>query len=629
MSTEKLLPDTSADRVCAFAEDVLAGRIIAGPHVRNACSRHLRDREHGHERGLFWDQDAADRAIGFFEDVLCLNGGDYEGMPFFLAPWQAFVVGSLFGWMLEDSNGAMARRPPPELAIDIDARSRFRRFRQAYIETGKGSGKSPLVAGIGLYGLVADGEQRAEIYAAATKRDQAMILFRDAVSMVDMSKHLRTRLQQSGRDEKVWNLYYPNTRSFFRPISADEGQSGPRPHIGLLDELHEHKSATTVNMMKAGLKNRRQALVVMITNSGSDKKTVCGQYHDLGVRICAGQEEDDSFFAFICSLDEGDDPFESESCWPKANPSLDFIAEGQTDGIPGRKYLREQVKSARGLPAQESVTRRLNFCEWTQADAPWVSWAVWKQAEERVPMRMLRNRRCVAGLDLASTTDLTAFVLLFWPTAEDPHWRLLPYFWIPDDDLKGREDRDKVPYQLWIKEGHLETTPGRAISKLHVLRRLMTICAYFDVERIAYDRWRIEDLLQLMSEYDITLPEMIGFGQGYKDMGPAVDEFERRLLGLPPEAEVAEGDVIDLDPADYQVIESESVETMRHDGNPVLTWNAGNAVVVADPANNRKADKAKATGRIDGIVAAIMATGISGKAAGSSGKSVYDEGVGI
>ncbi|MBT9263572.1 phage terminase small subunit P27 family [Pseudomonas sp. MG-9] len=604
MTQEQPLNDTSAnDRVTGYANAVLAGEIVAGPDVRNACKRHLRDLKNGPDRGLVFDLASANRAIGFFEEVLCLNGGDYEGMPFLLAPWQAFVMGSLFGWMTVDG---------------------FRRFRLGYIETGKGSGKSPLMAGIGLYGLASDGERRAEIYAAATKRDQAMVLFRDAVSMVDMSPSLYSRVVQSGRDEKVWNLYYPNTRSFFRPISADEGQSGPRPHIGLLDEVHEHKTAATVNMMRAGTKNRRKAMVVMITNSGSDKKTVCGQYHDLGVRICADIETDDSFFAFICSLDEGDDPLTDEACWPKVNPSLDYIAEGQTDGIPGRKYLREQVQSARGLPAQESVVRRLNFCEWTQADAPWISWAVWKQAEERVPMRILRNRRCVAGLDLASTTDLTAFVLLFWPVPHDPHWRLLPYFWIPDEDLQGREDRDKVPYAMWVKDGHLETTPGRAISKKHVLLRLVKICAYFDVERIGYDRWRIEDLLQLMADEDITLPEMVGFGQGFKDMAPAVDEFERRLLGQSPEQEV-----IDLDPSDYEVIEPEVVETLRHDGNPVMTWNAGNAVIVSDPANNRKADKAKATGRIDGIVASIIAVGTSIKSAGPSGKSIYDEGAGI
>lgn len=605
MNNETPQPATSPDRVSAYASAVLAGEIVAGPDVRNACRRHLRDRDTAELRGLVWDQEAADRAIGFFEDVLCLNGGDYEGEPFILAPWQAFVVGSLFGWYTADG---------------------YRRFRTAYIETGKGSGKSPLVGGIGLYGLVADGEQRAEIYAAATKRDQAMILFRDAVSMVDMSPALNARLTKSGRDEKVWNLFYPNTSSFFRPIASDDGQSGPRPHIGLLDEVHEHKTATVVNMMRAGTKNRRRAMVVMITNSGSDKNSVAGQYHDLGKRVCAGLEDNDNLFAFICSLDEGDDPFTDESCWPKANPSLDWIPEGKSDGIPGRKYLREQVQEARGLPAKESVVRRLNFCEWTQADNPWIGWDVWSQAEERVPMRLLRNRPAVAGLDLSSTTDLTAFVLLFAPIPADAHWRLLPYFWIPDHQLEERERRDKVPYSVWIKERHLETTPGRAISKLHVLRRLQTICDYFEVRQIAYDRWRIEDLRELMNEYGITLPEMVGFGQGFKDMGPAVDEFERRLLGLQPEVET-----IDLDPDDYQLLTGDApeVETLRHDGNPVLTWNAGNAVTASDPAGNRKVDKAKAIGRIDGIVAAIMATGISVGGLGDGGSSIYDEGVGI
>lgn len=607
MNNETLPPSTSVDRVTAFAQAVLAGELVAGPDVRNACKRHLRDRDTAELRGLVWDQAAADKALGFFEEVLCLNGGEYEGEPFVLAPWQAFVVGSLFGWYTVDG---------------------YRRFRMAYIETGKGSGKSPLVGGIGLYGLVADDEQRAEIYAAATKRDQAMILFRDAVSMVNMSPALVRRLVQSGRDEKVWNLFYPSTNSFFRPISSDDGQSGPRPHIGLLDELHEHKSATAVNMMRAGTKNRRRAMIVMITNSGSDKNSVCGQYHELGKRICAGIEDNDSLFAFICSLDEGDDPFTDESCWAKVNPSLDFVAdpERQTEGIPGRKYLREQVAEARGLPAKEAVVRRLNFCQWTQADNPWIGWDVWSAAEERVPMRLLRNRPAVAGLDLSSTTDLTAFALLFYPTEADPHWRLLPYFWIPDHQLEERERRDKVPYSVWIKEGHLETTPGKAISKLHVLRRLQTICDYFEVHQIAYDRWRIEDLRELMNEHGITLPELTPFGQGFKDMGPAVDEFERRLLGT-----VAEPDVLDLDPRDYQLVprEAAEVETLRHDGNPVLTWNAGNAITVSDPAGNRKVDKQKAIGRIDGIVAAIMATGISGAGSVSSGTSIYEEGTGI
>ena len=583
-------------RVLKFARRVLQGRIIAGPYVRAACKRHLRDLKFGHERGLVWDQEAADRAIGYFEDVLKLNGGEYEGKPFVLAPWQAFVVGSLYGWYMDDG---------------------YRRFRVVYIETEKGSGKSPLVAGIGLYGLTADGEQRAEIYAAATKKDQAQILFRDAVAMVNQSPDLASRLVQSGRDEKVWNLFYSNTNSFFKTISADEGASGPRPHVGLIDEVHEHKNATVIDMMIAGTKNRRRAMVVMITNSGSDKNTPCGRYHDYGADVCTGKVLDDRFFGFICSLDKGDDPIKDESCWPKVNPSLRVRLPGQREGIPGYSYLRAQVQSARGMPSLQARVLRLNFCVWTQAESPWIDWEIWGSAAQQVPLRLLRNRRAVAGLDLSSTTDLTAFVLLFFPTVDDPYWRLMPYFWIPDHDLDEREKRDRVPYRQWIADRWLETTPGRAVSRLFVLRRLQAICEYFGgVEKIAYDRWRIADLLQLMADNAITLPPMEGFGQGYQSMGPAVDEFERRLLGAP-----LSGDA----PAEH----AEAVEQLRHDGNPVLTWNAGNAVVTHDPANNRKVDKAKAIGRIDGIVASVMACGVSGKGPQLGGPSVYESGVGI
>lgn len=605
MNLRQPLADTSPDcRVLKFARRVLQGRIIAGPYVRAACKRHINDLKAGHKRGLVWSQDAANRAIGFFEEVLKLNGGDYEGQPFKLAPWQAFIVGSLYGWHMDDGH---------------------RRFRVVYIETGKGSGKSPLVAGIGLYGLTADGEQRAEIYAAATKKDQAQILFRDAVAMVNQSPDLGSRLVQSGRDDKVWNLFYSNTNSFFKTISADEGSSGPRPHVGLIDEVHEHKTGTVIDMMIAGTKNRRRAMVIMITNSGSDKNTPCGRYHDYGADVCTGKAQDDRFFGFICSLDKSDEPIKDERCWPKVNPSLRFRLPGQREGIPGYSYLRAQVQSARGMPSLQAKVLRLNFCVWTQATSPWIDWEIWSEAEGKYPLQLLRDRRAVGALDLSSTTDLTAFVLLFFPTLEDPYWRLMPYFWIPDHDIEEREKRDRVPYREWIAKRWLETTSGRAVSRLSVLRRLQTICDYFGgVEKIAYDRWRIEDLLQLMADNAITLPPMEGFGQGYQSMGPAVDEFERRLLGVSA-LSTGNADDAEQEPSGFDA----DVDRLRHDGNPVLTWNAANAVVTHDPANNRKVDKAKAIGRIDGIVASVMACGISGKGRILGGPSIYDQGVKI
>lgn len=552
---KKTEPPVISDAATQYALEVVAGDRIAGPHVRGQCARHLRDIEIGHKRGLVWKVEAAEKAQGFFEDVLKLNGGDFEGKPFALLPWQRFVIGSLFGWMGPDGH---------------------RRFRNAYIETAKGSGKSPLAAGVGMLGLVADNEPRAEIYSAATKKDQAMILFRDAVAMVDQSPELSKRLQKSGTGERCWNLAYMAQGAFFRPISSDDGQSGPRPHIGLIDELHEHKTNTVVEMLRAGTKSRRQALIFMITNSGSNKLGPCWSYHEYAAKVAAGDMQDDGFFPFVCALDEEDDPFADESCWPKANPSL------QDADLPGYKYIREQVTEAKGMPSKEAIVRRLNFCQWTDAESPWISHEVWKGAEREYDIESLRGRRAVAGLDLSSTTDLTGLVFLVEPVAEGEPWKIVPYAWLPEVDLQRKADSDRVPWVQWRAEGLLDTTPGRAISKRVILQRLSGLCDFFEVMEVAYDRWRIEDLLSLASDDGITLPTMRPFGQGYKDMSPAVEQLERMLLN---------GELV-------------------HPGHKVLTYCIGNSVIEQDAAENRKLSKEKAVGRIDLAVAAVMAAGL-------------------
>lgn len=559
---------SSRDPVTRYARDVVSGKVVAGPHVRDACARHLDDLKYGAKRGLTFDLDAADRVIRYFREVLRLNGGEYEGLPYELLDWQLFCLGALFGWKVADG---------------------YRRFRMAYIETAKGSGKSPLAAGIGMYCLTADGESRAEVYAAATKKDQAMILFRDAVAMHDQSPALQHRLVKSGVGENAWNLAYHKTGSFFRPISADDGQSGPRPHVSLLDEIHEHRNGYVVEMLKAGQKSRRQPLMLMITNSGTDKRSVCWDYHEYACKIAARQLEDDSFFGYVCALDEGEDPFKSEKCWPKANPSLKY-------GLPGLKYLREQVVQARGMPAKESVVRRLNFCQWVEAATPWISSTAWFACEDKSfdPARLL-GRRCYGGLDLSSTQDLTALMLLFEPVDDDPRWRLKPFFWLPADGLHDKADRDRAPYLVWRDAGHLEAVPGKAINKLAVVRRAMDIASLYDLQSLAYDRWRIEDLKVLLDQEGFSLP-IEEFGQGYKDMSPALEQFERLLLN---------GD-------------------LAHDGNPVLTWCAANAVTMTDPAGNRKVAKEKSNGRVDGIVAAIMAAGRSMVAVDSGMTAGYE-----
>lgn len=547
---------SSVDPVTHYAELVIAGDLIAGPHVRAACARHLQDLEDGPGRGLFWDIDAVDHILGFFREVLRLNGGDWEGAPFDPLDWQVFILGSLYGWKQDDG---------------------YRRYRNAYIETGKGSGKSPLVAGIGLFGLVADGEQRAEVYAAATKKEQAMILFRDAVAMVDQSAELAKRIHKSGAAGREWNLAYPGTSSFFRPLASDGAQSGPRVHVALLDEVHEQKDGTVISMIEAGTKSRNQALVVMITNSGSDKTSICWEKHEYAIKVSSGMLEDDTFFGYVCSLDKNEDPLKSEDCWPKVNPSLHA-------GLPGLKYLRKEVVQASGMPSKESKVRRLNFCEWVESSDPWIGSEVWFSAEDaryaRFDPNIFHGRRCHGGLDLSSTQDLTSLVLEFEPTPEDPVYRLVPYFWLPGDGLDKKAIKDHVPYIAWRDAGFLEALPGRAVNKHAVAQRLVEIASAYDLVSVGYDRWRIEDLKAICADEGIDLP-LEGFGQGYKDMSPALDELERRLL----------------------------LGNIKHNGNPVLTWCAANAVAETDPAGNRKLSKARSNGRIDGMVSAVMATG--------------------
>ena len=550
-ATTPSAPTAYSDPVTRYAQDVAHGRIVAGPYVRAACKRHLRDMETAHQRGLRFDLARAHHAMGFFPTVLRLNGGQFEGIPFVLRPAQQFIVGSLFGWLREDGT---------------------RRFRVAYIEMGKGNGKSPLVGGIGLYGMIADSEPRAEIYAAATKKDQAMILFRDAVAMVDQSPALSRRLKKSGKDDKVWNLFDDKSNSFFRPISADDGQSGPRPHIGLIDELHEHKTATVMNMMSAGRKWRRQPLIIAITNSGTDRKSVCFEYHEKGIKVCEGMEHDDTLFAYICSMDENDDPFTDESCWMKANPLLGDIIDPQ--------YLRDEVNAARGMPSKMSAVRRLNFCEWVEAHNPAISYEAWMKAQASYTLEKFRGAKAIAGIDLSATTDLTSIVLTF-DIGDGCYWTW-PMFWLPEEGLLDRERKDGVPYTEWKRDGWIFTTPGAAIDKDFVVDQVAKLLGKHGVRLAAapFDRHRIDVLQAACTRLGVEWP-LEPFGQGFVSMAPAWDALETALV---------EG-------------------TYRHPGNPCFNWNAANAVIAMDPAGNRKPDKSKATGRIDGIVAGTMSIG--------------------
>jgi phage terminase large subunit-like protein len=555
--------------------------VVAGPHVRAACQRHIDDLEHGPGRGLTFDLAKVERAIGFFRDVLRLNGGEHEGVPFVLQPWQAFIIGSLFGWLAADG---------------------FRRFRNAYVEIGKGNGKSPMAAGIGMYGLMSDDEARAEIYAAGSKKDQAMILFRDAVAMVNQSPELHARLIQTG-GVNTYQLGYPKTGGFFKAIGSDENsQSGPRPHISLIDEIHEHPNSTIIDMLRLGAKGRRQPMQVEMTNSGFDRTTVCYVHHEYSIRVVNAKPSDkdfnDKWFAYVCALDEGDDPLKDEACWPKANPNLGVSIHSD--------YLRDLVREAMGMPAKQSIVRRLNFCMWVGAESPWIDAELWLACEEEFDaIEILRECEIVVGaLDLSGTTDLTALAIAGMD-GEDVVGKV--EFWTPKDTLGERSRDDKVPYENWVESGHIEATPGRAVDYSFIAGRIKDLQQIIpQLRRIAFDPYRIKYLEKELDAMGVEV-QLVPHPQGYykpQDKKPEPDPtkppgHEKEVkpnLWMPRSVELLEDAV--------------GKGHLRVQKNPCLTWNSASAVLEADRQNNRIFTKRKSRGRIDGIVSLAMANGL-------------------
>ena len=520
--------------------------------MRLACERHLADIKHAKARHLVWKPKLAARAIAFFAEMLTLD----DGRAFILEPFQAFIVGSLFGWFTAAGS---------------------RRFRTAYIEIAKGNGKSPLGAGVGIYGLVADGRSSAEIYSAATGREQARICFNDAMKMVKRSDELSDRVSIN-----VASLSVPETFSSFKPVSSEhKGLDGKRVHMALVDELHEHPDAMVVDKMRAGTKGDPNALIFEITNSGYDRHSVCWQHHQYSVQVLEGTAPNQSWFAFVCGLDVGDaktpgDDWRDPKVWIKANPNLGVSVT--------TRYLAEQVQEAEGMPSKQNIVRRLNFCEWTEQANRWLDLTIWDKGAGAVPLPELLGRPVFMGLDLASTTDLTALALLF-PLERD-RFALRLRFWMPLDNVQKRVKADHVPYDVWIRDGLIQTTPGNIVDYEAIRAGIQEEAARFLLRDLAYDRWNATHLItELQQEWPEDAkgdgPQVVPFGQGYASMAAPTKEFEKLLLA----------------------------GRLLHGGNPVLRWMAANVSVRQDPAGNLKPDKASSTERIDGIVAAIMALG--------------------
>jgi phage terminase large subunit-like protein len=560
------------DPCTQYAQDVEAGRIVAGPHVRDACKRHLDDLVTGAERGLFFDTEAADRFYRFCSGILRLSEGQFDGTPFELEPSQKFICGSLFGWKL--------------------AKTGKRRFRRAYIEQGKGNGKSPMVGAIGLYGLVADGEAGAQVYAAGATKEQAGILFRDAVGMVDKAQSLDKIIRRSGGPGREYNLAHLKSGSFFRPVSRETKKtgSGPRPHFALCDEVHEHPDGGVIEILERGFKFREQPLLVMITNSGSDRQSICWQERKHAVKVAAQDTLDDTTFSYVCALDDDDDPFNDPSCWIKANPLLGVTIT--------EDYLAMQVKQAKDIAAKANGIRRLHFCQWTDAESAWISRAMWTSVEDHtLNLDDFAGEVCYAGLDLSAKTDLTAKALVFADGFADdgkPKFAAFVHGYTPADTLKARAERDGAPYDLWVDAGFLTATPGKKTRLDYIAQDLLDDADRFELDFVAYDNFLIADFEAVLDDMGATLP-MLDHPQGWnkrKRTTPEGDEIELWMPGSVDELEtlIMEGRI-------------------RVHINPALQTAVASATFDTSPADLRRFTKHKATGRIDMAVALAMAVG--------------------
>ena len=509
-----------------------------------------------------YDKEAADFAVAFIEN-LCHTKGTWAGQPFQLLDWQEQIIRDLFGIL--KPNG-------------------YRQFNTAYVEIPKKNGKSELAAAIALLLCCGDGEERAEVYGCAADRQQASIVFEVAADMVRMCPALSKRVKILASQKRI--IYNP-TNSFYQVLSAEAySKHGFNIHGVVFDELHTQPNRKLFDVMTKGSGDARmQPLYFLITTAGTDTHSICYETHQKALDILEGRKIDPTFYPVIYGAADNED-WTDPKVWKKANPSL-----GETIGMD---KVIAACESARQNPGEENAFRQLRLNQWVKQAVRWMPMEKWDACASPINEDDLEGRVCYGGLDLSSTTDITAFVLVFPPTNEDDRYILLPYFWVPEDTLDLRVRRDHVPYDVWERQGFLMTTEGNVVHYGFIEKYIERLGEKFNIREIAFDRWGAIQMVQNLEGMGFTV---VPFGQGFKDMSPPTKELMKLVL----EKKVA------------------------HGGHPVLRWMMDNIYIRTDPAGNIKADKEKSTEKIDGAIAAIMGLDRAIRCGNASTASVYDD----
>ena len=509
-----------------------------------------------------YDKAKADRAVKFIEN-LCHTKGKWAGKRFWLLPWQEQLIRDIFGIVKPDG---------------------YRQFRTAFVEICKKVGKSELAAAVALYLLYADNEPSAEVYGAAADRQQASIVFDVARQMVEMSPALLKRSKLMMATKRIVN--YGNS-GYYQVLSAEVGGKHGFSVSGLVfDEIHTQPNRQLYDVLTKGSSDARQnPLHFIITTAGTDRHSIAYELHTKAVDILEGRRVDPTFYPVVYGLKDDED-WEDEANWYKVNPSLGYTVDIER--------LRDAYREAKQNPADEVTFKWLRLNMWVSSTVAWIPDAIFMKGNEEIDLAALEGRDCYGGLDLSSTGDITALVLMFPPRDEDEKYILLPFFWVPEETIPQRVKAASVPYDIWEKQGFLLSTEGNVIHYDFIEKFINDLAEKYHICEIAVDRWNATQMIQNLEGDGFT---MVPFGQSFASMSGPTKDFYRLLM---------EGQII-------------------HGGHPVLRWMAGNVVVDTDPAGNIKVTKAKSKEKIDGIVAAIMALDRCIRNQTEPQGSVYDE----
>lgn len=524
-----------------YIQGVLSGVVPACKWTALACERQLEDLERAKKKSspIEWHPELGNKVCKFVELMPHIKGEWAKlRLKITLEPWMSFMLTTVFGWIRTDG---------------------FRRFRNVYIEVARKNAKSTIAAGVGNYMFAADGEEGAEVYSAATAKDQAKIVFLTARLMARKTPSFVDRF---GIDVRTHNMNIPGNASKFEPLSSDSDTlEGLNVHCALIDELHAHKTREVFDVLDSAAGARSQPLIWVITTAGSNRAGICYEQHLYVKKILEGSAIDDSYFGIIYSIDENDDWTDPE-VWVKANPNMNVSVKEDDIARQCRKAM--EMSSAQN----NFLTKRLNV--WVNADSSWMDMKAWEKCgDSALCLEDFEGCQAYIGLDLASKVDIAAMVILI---EKADLFYCFGFYYLPEERV---ENSTNSQYEGWALDENLITTPGNVIDYSRIETDLKDLAGRFDVKNIGFDPWNATQFAS----------NMIDDGLGMVEIRASTKNYSEPMKNI--EALVLSG-------------------KLKHDSNPVLTWMVSNVVCHTDANDNIFPRKQTAENKIDGVIGLIM-----------------------